>query len=56
MTIRQKRAISYAVAERARKRREAYIMEREGSLEGFKRSKYKSLHWYIVARYGERVC
>jgi hypothetical protein len=55
MTIKQKRAISYAIADRARRRREAFLIEKEGGLSGFRKSGYKSLFWYIRARYGVRI-
>lgn len=51
----QKIAISYAIRERAKKRREAFILKEEGSLELFKKSKYKSLHWYILSKYGTMI-
>jgi hypothetical protein len=55
MTNRQKRAIGYAIRARAQKRREAFIIEREGGLDSFKKSRYKSLFWYILAKYGKRI-
>lgn len=55
MTVSQKRAISYSISARTKKRRENFIIKKEGSLEGFKKSKYKSLHWYILNRYGVRI-
>lgn len=55
MKLSQKRAISYAISERAKKRRTAYVIEKEGNLNAFKKSKYKSLYWYILATYGERI-
>lgn len=55
MTNKQKRAIGYAIRERAQKRREAFIIEREGNLDGFKRSKYKSMLYYIANKYGIRI-
>ena len=51
MKLRQKRAIGYAIRERANKRREAFIIEREGSLDEFKPSGYKTLTWYIKSKY-----
>lgn len=55
MTVSQKRAISYAISAKAKKRREAFILQREGSFEAFEKSKYKSLYWYILNRYGVRI-
>ena len=55
MKLNQKRAISYAIAERAKKRRETFIIQNEGSLEKFTKSKYKSLFWYILANYNKRI-
>ena len=51
----QKLAISYAISERARKRRIAFILEKEGTLVEFAKSRYKSMFWYIYAKYGERI-
>lgn len=55
MTIKQKRAIGYAIRAKAQERRTAYIIEREGDLLTFKKSRYKSMYWYILAKYGERI-
>lgn len=55
MTNKQKCAIGYATRARAQKRREAFIMEREGSLNGFKQSKYKSMLYYIAHKYGIKI-
>lgn len=55
MTIAQKRAISYAISERSKKRREQYIIEKEGDLKAFEKSKYKSMFWYIFTKYNERI-
>lgn len=55
MKISQKRAISYAISERAKKRREAFIIEKEGDLEGFKKSKYSTMTWYIKSKYGVNI-
>ena len=52
----QLRAIGYATRARSEKRRAEYIAAREGgTLDGFKKSKYKKMFWYILATYGERV-
>lgn len=55
MTIAQKRAISYAITKRANERRERFIIEKEGSMDGFKKSKYKSMYWYIRGKYGNLI-
>lgn len=55
MTNKQKRAIGYAVRARANKRRAAFIIAREGDLNGFMSSRYKSMYWYILARYQTRI-
>jgi len=55
MTNKQKRAISYAISKRNYERRTAFIVEHEGSLYDFEHSKYKSLLWYIRAKYHKTV-
>ena len=55
MKIRQKRAIGYAIRERANRRREAFIIEREGSLDEFKKSGYKTLTWYIKSKFNTNI-
>lgn len=55
MTNKQKRAIGYAMRERAQKRRAAFIIEHEGNLDGFKNSKYKSMLYYIAHKYGIKI-
>lgn len=55
MTTKQKRAISYAVSAQKRKRREAFIIEKEGDLSQFEKSKYKSLYWYIWSKYEKSI-
>ena len=55
MTTKQKRAISYAVSAQKNKRREAFIIEKEGDLSQFKKSKYKSLYWYIWSKYEKKI-
>lgn len=55
MTIKQRRAIGYAIRARAEARREAFIIERESNLTQFRQSKYKRLYWYILAKYGRRI-
>lgn len=55
MTNKQKRAIGYAIRARQKARREAFIIEREGGLEAFKKSRYKSFFWYILAKYKTRI-
>lgn len=55
MTIRQKRAIWYAQQKKREERRRAFLLEKEGSLKGFEKSKYKSLYWYIFANYKKRI-
>lgn len=55
MTIRQKRAIGYAIRKRAQERREAFIISKEGSLDTFKKSRYKSMLWYISTKYGVSI-
>lgn len=52
MTNTQKIAIGYAIRAKANERRKAFIIEKEGSLRSFELSKYKTLNWYIKARYG----
>lgn len=51
----QLNAISYAVQKRENDKREKFIIEREGSLENFNKSGYKSLIWYIKSKYGNCV-
>lgn len=55
MTIKQKRAIGYAVRARAERRRKEFIVDKEGNLNNFKNSKYKTMFYYILAVYGVRV-
>lgn len=55
MTIKQKRAIGYAVRARAERRRRDFIIDKEGNLQNFNNSKYKTMFYYIVAVYGVRV-
>lgn len=55
MKTSQKIAISYAIAERSKRRREAFIIEKEGSLKEFEQSKYTSMLWYILSKYGVRI-
>lgn len=51
----QLNAISYAIQKRENAKREKFIIEREGSLETFNKSGYKSLIWYIKSKYGNCV-
>ena len=51
MSISQKRAIGYAVREKSEKKRAAFIVEKEGTLDLFKDSKYKTMHGYIKSKY-----
>lgn len=53
--LSQLRAISYSYSQRAKANRRAFIIEREGSLAEFEKSRYKSEYWYIRAKYGERI-
>lgn len=55
MTISQKRAIWYAEQKKREERRAAFILEKEGSLKGFEKSKYKTMYWYIFATYNARI-
>lgn len=48
----QLNAISYAIQKRENARREKFLIEKEGSLEEFNKSGYKSLVWYIKSKYG----
>lgn len=54
-SIAQLRAISYKNAQKAKANRKAFIIEREGGLDEFEKSRYKSEYWYIRAKYGERI-
>lgn len=49
MTLKQKRAISYAIYERKRKRQDEYI-KHNGLTDDFKNSKYKSVTWFLKAK------
>lgn len=51
----QLNAISYAYSRQAREHRIAFLIEQEGSLKDFQKSKYKSLYWYIFAKYQKRI-
>lgn len=51
----QLNAISYAYSRQAREHRIAFLIEHEGSLQGYQKSKYKSLFWYILAKYQKRI-
>lgn len=51
----QLNAISYAIQKRENANREKFIIEKEGSLDNFNKSGYKSLIWYIKAKYGNCV-
>lgn len=55
MTNKQKRAISYSISKRNYERRTAFIMEHEGTLYYFEQSGYKSLLWYIRAKFNKTV-
>lgn len=55
MTTKQKRAIGYSIRAKTKKKREDFIIAKEGSLKEFERSKYKSLYWYILAKYNTRI-
>ena len=55
MKTSQKRAIWYAIQKKREERRESFIIEKEGSLEGFRKSRYKTMYRYIIANYGVRI-
>ena len=55
MTKSQLNAISYSYSKARQERQIKFIIEHEGSLEQFGKSKYKSLHWYIFNKYQQRV-
>lgn len=48
----QLNAISYAIQKRENVRREKFLIEKEGSLDEFNKSGYKTLVWYIKSKYG----
>lgn len=50
----QLNAISYTIQKRENAKRENFIIEKEGSLDNFNKSGYKTLIGYIKAKYG--VC
>ena len=51
----QKLAISYAIRKKNLKKAEQFIIEKEGNLNEFKKSKYKSMFYYILNKYGVRI-
>ena len=51
----QLNAISYAIQKRENAKREKFIIEKEGSLDAFNKSGYKSLIWYIKSKYSNCV-
>lgn len=53
--IPQLRAISYSYAKKRDEKRRAFIVEREGNLDGFEKSGYKNMLYYIFNKYGERI-
>ena len=55
MKLSQKREISYAIDERAEKRRENLILKNEGNLKQFGNSKYKTMLGYIRSKYGKSI-
>lgn len=55
MQISQKRAIWYAQQKKREGRRRAFLLEKEGTLKGFEKSKYKTLYGYIFANYNKRI-
>ncbi|MBQ8392322.1 MAG: hypothetical protein IJX51_00985 [Clostridia bacterium] len=55
MTTSQKLAIGYAKAKMSKKRREEFLISKEGTLDGFKKSKYKSIFYYIKNKYGTMI-
>lgn len=55
MKRNQLNAISYTIQKRKNAKREKFIIEKEGSLDEFNKSGYKSLIWYIKAKYGNCV-
>lgn len=55
MTIRQKRAIWYAQQRKREERGAAFLLEKEGTLKGFEKSKYKTMYRYILANYNKRI-
>ena len=55
MKLSQKRAIGYAIRERAEKRRTEFILKQEGTLSLFKKSGYKTKLGYIKKKYGVNI-
>ena len=55
MKLSQKRAISYAIAKRADKRRDAFLDANDGGLDNFLKSLYKSKFWYILKKFNKRI-
>ena len=53
--ISQLRAIYYNYAKKRDEKRRAFIVEREGNLDGFEKSRYKNMLYYIFNKYGERI-
>lgn len=51
----QLNAISYAYSKRAKEKRRKFIIEREGNLQAFEESKYKSEFWYILHKYNTNI-
>lgn len=55
MKLSQKRAISYAYSTRARERRQKFIIEKDGNLDEFRKSKYKTELGYIKKKYSWEI-
>lgn len=53
--ISQLRAIYYTYAKKRDEKRSAFIIEREGNLNGFEKSKYKNMLYYINNKYGVKI-
>lgn len=49
----QLNAISYAIQKRENAKREKFLIEKEGGLDAFNKSGYKTLVWYIKSKYGD---
>ena len=54
MKLSQLRAIGYADRRRQEERRELIVVEKEGSLDAFRKSGYKTLRGYINKREAEQ--
>lgn len=50
--LSQLRAISYCYSQKLKSKRQSFIIDKEGGLQNFFDSPYKTEYWYIRSKYG----